>query len=363
LQGSATDINQHLWEEIAVEYRRFARAPHAETNHIARRSVLLGIGAALAAPAVLRAENTLISVKIPISSASFANAGAKAAVTLGLFRKRGLDVSFVNTDSANVATTTLVSGAVDVALSGAGELVAALSKGIPIAILTHAYWGFGATLVLSSAAANKTGVSPKDDVAKRMKALEGLVIASATPTSAYTQAFKGLGESHGVKLRFTFMGQPQMLAGLEAGVIDGFIASAPYWGIPVEAGRAVEWVSGPKKEVPPQFAPGSSNSFQVMRANAAAKRELMRNVLGAYQDLTDMIKADPEKVKAAVAPQYPNLTAQALTLLFDSESPNWLFRELTVGDIRHEVDFMRTSAGVTVADTSDKALQAVIFKP
>lgn len=329
---------------------------------IDRRSVLAGLAASLSAPRVLLAQS-LIPLKLPISSASYSNAGAKAAATLGLFEKQGLAVEFVNTNSANIATTTLISGSADVVLSGAGELVVALAKKIPIAIMTHAYWGFGGTLVLSTEAVTKAGMSPTEPVEKRLRALQGLRIGTASASSAFTHAFRGFAKSAGVEPNFIYMGQPEMLAGLAAGVIDGFIASAPYWGQPVEAGKAVVWISGPKNELPRQFIPGSSNSFQVMRANAERKRDLMARVLATYTEFSAVLKADPDKVKAVVNPQYPGLAPATLDLLFESESPHWLVRELTTADIRHEIDFMRATAGTELPSLTEEFLQSVIFRP
>jgi ABC-type nitrate/sulfonate/bicarbonate transport system substrate-binding protein len=98
-------------------------------------------------------------IAIPISSTSFATAALRVAKELGIFEKHGLNARFITMDSANSATSALISGSAEVVLSGPGELVAARGRGQPIVIVADTYRGLSASLVLGRDVAAKTGVS------------------------------------------------------------------------------------------------------------------------------------------------------------------------------------------------------------
>ncbi len=158
-------------------------------------------------------------------------------------------------DSANAATAALIAGSAPVVLSGPGELVAAVARSQPVVLVADVYRGFGASLVLSNAVAARTGVDTAAPWRDRLRALDGLLIASASATSSYTVSYKGAADGVGAKIRFTYMAQPAMVAALENGAVEGMIASAPFWGFPVARKAGVLWLSGPKGELPPENMP------------------------------------------------------------------------------------------------------------
>ena len=80
------------------------------------------------------------------------------------------------------------------------------------------------------------------------------------------------------------MAQPAMPAALESGAVQGFFTSAPFWAKPVLRGLGVVWISGPKGEIPSEFAPVSSADLQVMRDYATANPALIREAAGAIGD-------------------------------------------------------------------------------
>ncbi len=208
----------------------------------------------------------LQDVTIPISSTSFATAGVRVAKELGLFEKNGLAARFVVMDSANGATAALISGAAQIVQSGPGELVAARSRLQPVVAGADLYKGLSASLVLSADAVRRSGTDPAATIDQRLKALDGMVIASPSATSSYTVAFRLAAESVGAKIRFTTMAQPAMAAALQAGAIGGMISGAPFWSVPVASGAGVLWISGPRGDLPPQYTPASSVSIQALES-------------------------------------------------------------------------------------------------
>ncbi|MGH6860541.1 MAG: ABC transporter substrate-binding protein [Phyllobacterium sp.] len=282
-------------------------------------------------------------IVIPVSSFSFATASVRIAKELGIFEKHGLNAKIVAMDSANAAISALIAGSSEVVVSGPGELIAAQGRGQPVVLVADLYRGLGASLVLSKNVADKLKISPEAPVAERLKALDGLIIASASATSSYTVSFKGAAEDAGANIRFTYMTQPSMVAALESGAIQGFIASAPFWGIPVSRDTATLWLSGPKAELPPQNMPVSSTSIQAMKKFAYANPDLMNTLASVAADVGAAVEQRPAAVKAALAKLYPDLDAKTVELLFETESAAWKTKPFTPDDITHEIDFVKST--------------------
>ena len=328
-----------------------------------RRHILLSaLGAGFAAQTKAQAQTPLRDITIPVSSFSFATAAVRVAQSLGLFAKNGLNARIVAMDSANAALSALIAGSAEVVVAGPGELIAAQARGQKVQLLVDVYRGFGASLVLAKAVAARTGIDSAAPAAERLKALDGLLIASASATSSYTASYKGAAQAAGARIRFTYMTQPAMAVALETGAIQGMIASAPFWGLPVARGSGVLWLSGPKAELPPENMPASSTSIQVMQPFADANPRLMQQLVTTIQDLGQMIATRPDMVKAAVAKLYPDVEPATMDVLFAAESDRWNTRPMTIEDIRHEIDFMR-SGGASMPGLDAINPAAALYSP
>jgi ABC-type nitrate/sulfonate/bicarbonate transport system substrate-binding protein len=190
------------------------------------------------------AEPTRIT--IGMSSVSISGATARIAERMGMFAKHGLDATVTAMDNNNVATTALLAGSVDFVTSAPSDVIVAQARGQNLVALTSSYRGFAAVLVLSNAAIEKTHVSPTAPVSDRLKALDGLIIATPSATSTFTVAPKSAAASVGAKFRLTYMSQPAMVAALKSGAIDGIVCSAPFYVQPVLDGSGTIWINGPK---------------------------------------------------------------------------------------------------------------------
>jgi ABC-type nitrate/sulfonate/bicarbonate transport system substrate-binding protein len=298
----------------------------------------------------------LREVSVGLASTSFATATPRIAKELGLFEKRGIEPKFVVLDSANAATAALIAKSVDTAVSGPGEIVAAQARGQKVLGIANTYVGFSGTVVLAKAAAGKLGISPTAPIAARLKALDGLIIASPSATGAYTVAVKGAATAAGANVRFTYMGQPAMLAALESGAIQGFVGGAPFWAAPVLKGSGVLWISGPKGELPPEFTPISLAHIQMLRSFADANPAVVKQFVEVLNDLTKAIDERPAQVKAAVAKLYPSLDAGTLDLLVAAESHAWRARPMSAKDMAHDIAFMKMSGtSIPQLDSLDPA--------
>lgn len=325
-----------------------------------RRMTIAGLSAALLAPAIARAQMGLRELVIPISSYSFATVSLRSAIELGCFARHGLDARTVVIDTGSTITSALVSGSAQMVLGGPGELVLAQAHGQPVVNLGNTYWGMSASLLLGRQVAERTGVTAAATVGERLKATDGLLIAAPSASSSYTASFKGAAEAAGAKWRMTYMAQPAMVAALQAGAVQGYIAGAPLWGADVARGQAVLWVSGPKGELPTQNTPASVTGFNMMRPFAEQNPALVRQVLASYREFSTILETHPERVRASIGRLYPDADPATMDLLFAAEHGAWLMRDLTVADMQREIDFMRASG---IAGLEKLAAASLMYVP
>lgn len=285
----------------------------------------------------------LREVVIPVSSMSFATAAVRVAAELGIFERHGLKARVVAMESGNAAISALVSRSSEVAVAGPGELIAARSRGLPIVLVADTYRGLGASLVLSNDVIKAKGLTASAPVEDRLNALDGLLIATPSATSAYTVAFRSAAESAHATIRFTYMAQPTMMAALESGAIQGFIASAPFWAMPVARGSGTMWLSGPRADLPERSMPVSTASIQALQSFAWENPDLVDKLVTILDEVSLAVEQRPDAVKAALAKLYPDLDAKMIDILFDAEAKAWRFRPLTPADIRREIEFVKTA--------------------
>jgi ABC-type nitrate/sulfonate/bicarbonate transport system substrate-binding protein len=296
---------------------------------------VISLGAALA--------QTPRQVTIGLSSSSLGAAGYRLSNELGLFAKHGIEPRFIIMDSGSAVTTALIAGSVQLALAGGGELVAAHARGMDIVAGTNSYAGTSAVMVLSKAVADKLGVKPDAPIADRLKALDGLMIATTSPTSSTTISYQAAAKRNGATFRSTFTAQPAMPAALESGAVQGFASAAPFWALPLLRGTGVLWISGPKGELPIDLQTATANHVQAMGPFARANPDLMRAMDAIYRDFAKTLDERPQDVKAAISKLFPDLDRQTIDLLFDMESQGWKAKPLTPADIEKEIRFIKMS--------------------
>ncbi len=295
-------------------------------------------------------------ITIGLPSKSIVAAPPRIMQEMGLYERHGLKPRMVFLDSANGATGALISKSVDISISGLTEVVAAQSRGQKVVVFANSYVGLSGSLVLAKSVADKLAISTNAPVAERLKALDGLLIASTSPTSAFTIAYKGAASAQGSNARFTFMALPAMGAAMDSGAIQGFIATAPFWTFPVIKGTGVLWISAPKGEVPAEHSTASGANYQVMREFAEGNPDVIKKFNAVLADFAKAIDERPNDVKAAIIKLYPELDQPALDLLFSLETRAWKNKPLTAGDITREIAFVKSSgAQLPDADKIDPA--------
>ena len=128
----------------------------------------------------------LKDVSIATASNGFSTFPPVIAKELGLFEKHGLNAKIVVMDSGTSATTALLSRSTDAAAIGTANLVAALAAGQKPVVISNLSVGSTPTLILSKQVVEKLKISQTSPPIERLKALDGLLIASGSATSMNT---------------------------------------------------------------------------------------------------------------------------------------------------------------------------------
>jgi ABC-type nitrate/sulfonate/bicarbonate transport system substrate-binding protein len=303
----------------------------------------------------------LQKIKIVTSSSSIPGSTARFVKEMGFFGKHGLDASISAMDTNSVAASALISGSANFATTPASDLIVSQTRGQDLVALFSAYRDFAAVLVIARSVADKLKISPTAPVQERLKALDGLAIAAPSPTSSFTAATRSSVESVGAKVTLVYMSNAAMVAALQSGALQGFVASAPYYVQPVLNGSGVIWIAGPKGEFPPQFSPANSNVLMTTRSYAAANPDVMKRVVAAFADFGRAATDRPADVKAAIARLSPDVEARTLDLILETEARGFAVGPLTAADIAHDIAFVKAS-GVDLAGIDKINPATLIFQ-
>ena len=308
-------------------------------RNILAASVLVAMSASAAAQQKLR------EVTVALSSASLGAASPRVAKELGLFEKHGLSAKVVPMDSANTSLAALISKSADAALASSGTVINATLRGQKIVAVANLYGGFATTMVVSNAAAAKMGVRTDAPPEQRLKAADGLTIATPEAAAGSTLGFKAAMASVDGAFRFTYMPQQSMQAALENGAIDGYLASAPFWAGPVANGKGVVWISGPKNELPAKAVNGTSTQLQMLRSTVESDPDLVNRLVAVFNDFKKAIVERPAEVRAATQRVFPDLDPKVLDVVYPNESAAWNGKVLTRDDMIREIEFIKRSGG------------------
>ncbi len=291
------------------------------------------------------ADAALVPVTIAVSSTSLAYGGLQIAEKAGLFEKNGIGPKIIVMDSGNAAMTAVLGGSADFSSAGPGEVLAARVRGQKMVIVANVYRGLSGSLVLAKSAADKLGGADAA-IEQKLKALNGLTIATPSATSAYTHPYKSAAEALRAQPHFVYMAQPAMVTALQAGAIQGLIAGAPFSTAAVASGAGVLWISGPKGELPAADQPASSACLQTSEAYAAKHPDIVAKLQATFASLAGFMRQDPDKAQHFLADAYPQLDAATIKTVFKDDGPNWTRPIMTEDDIRREIAIQASSGSL-----------------
>ncbi len=323
---------------------------------IPRRTLLGTAGAALLAPrAWATTPVTATPVTLAISSSTLAYGGLRIAENAGLFSRNGLDARIVVMDSGNAALSAVLGGSAQFAASGPGEVLAARLRGRDMLVVANVYHGLSGSMLLTKAAAAKTGVAPDAPVAQRLRAVSGLSIAEPSPTSAYLHPYKAAAEEVGATMRVVYMAQPAMVAALKAGAVDGAVLGSPFAQSAIRNGSSVPWISGPRDELPASVRTASSACLQATAEYNTANKPVIAALRQVLADLAAFLRDKPAEATELLGRAYKTMDPDSLNDAFAENWRNWAQPALTVAEMRQEIAIQEASGTMPGVGKMDPA--------
>jgi ABC-type nitrate/sulfonate/bicarbonate transport system substrate-binding protein len=296
-----------------------------------RRALVSGVGAAALALAVgacsssgsssgssgsssgtTSKSGSVTNVTMIIPSLSANQALGFIAQGAGYFKQNGLNVKIVNAGAGATAVAAVTSGSGEFVITGGSDILSATAKGQKLVYLARGLGGGQATqLVLTTAAAKKTGLPANATPAQKAKALNGLTIASASAASSWTVQATKAAATQGAKINWTYVKPADMDAAMKSGHIDGIVAAPPFTTQPVYTKTGVMWLNGPAGTFPGGYAvpaygdPMVATTQAYVDSHPSVVKAFLKSILQAGQ----LAQTDPSKAasitKAATFPSMP----------------------------------------------------------
>lgn len=301
-----------------------------------------GLLALMSPPLVATASaDEPMAISLGLASGSIPSSIPRLANELGLFEKHGLSVEFTQMQSASTVATALLSGSVDFMTTSTPEPVVANARGQKVRAVAALYKGFAGSLTLATDVVEKSGVKPDAPVEERLKALDGLTIASVSATSNFTIAINCAAAKVGAQVNLTYLDQPTMVAALNRGAIQGFVASAPYYAVSEVAGDSVQWLNGPKGEFPEGCSTGYALGLWTMEDYAEENPEVITRIRAVFEDFSEIATKDPSEVKAALKKLYPDINDELIDVIYETESFGFAGADLNADGMQKEIEFIK----------------------
>jgi ABC-type nitrate/sulfonate/bicarbonate transport system substrate-binding protein len=302
-------------------------------------------------------------VTLVIPSLSSNQSLAFLAQGLGTFAKNGLDVKTVVSGTGALAVAAGVSGSGQFVMSGGSDMLSAASKGQKLVFIARILGGgLASQLVLTNAAAKKTGLPASATPAQKAKALNGLTIASPSAASSQTTQAERAAASVGAKINFTYVAPAAMDAAMKAGHIDGIVQAPPFTTGAVYDGSGVMWLDGPAGTFPGGF--GVSTYGDPMLETTASYAQAHPAVVTAFvksiQEAATEAKADPAKASAVVKKAtFPDMATGEWNQIWASVVP-LLQPSLSTADVNTIINLDGFSGKVTADQVYPASVQKLV---
>jgi ABC-type nitrate/sulfonate/bicarbonate transport system substrate-binding protein len=278
----------------------------------------------------------LTDVTLVIPSLSANQALGFIAQNGGYFKQNGLNVKIVNSGAGATAVAAVTGGSGQFVISGGSDILSAASKGQKLVYIARGLGGGQATqLVLTPAAAKKTGLTDSSTPAQKAKALDGLTIASASAASSWTVQATKAAATQNATIKWTYVQPADMDAAMKAGHIDGIVAAPPFTTQPVYAKTGVMWLNGPEHTFPGGYDvdaygdPMVATTQSEIDSHPAVVKAFLKSILQAGQ----LAQSNPTKAASITkAATFPSMPTAEWNLVWASTQP-LLKPDLTQADV------------------------------
>jgi ABC-type nitrate/sulfonate/bicarbonate transport system substrate-binding protein len=346
-----------------------------------RRALVSGVGAAALALAVGACSSSgssgssstsssgptpksgsLTNVTLIIPSLSANQALGFIALKAGIFKKNGLNVKTVNAGTGALAVEALTGGSGQFVVTGSADLFSAAKSGQHLYILAKASSGLSTQIVLTSAGVKKTGLTASAPLAQRIKALNGLTIASPSAASSWTAQAAKAAATQGATIKFTYVQENSMAAAMQAGKIDGLVAAPPWSTEALYAKTGTLWLSGPAGTFPGGYAVSSYGDPLVAttKAYGDAHPQVAEDFAKSIVQAGALLKSEPTQAAAYVKQvAYPTMSEAEFNQVWAATKPLLLTPSLSLQSLKSTLALDGDSSLDATAMYPSKILSAV----
>jgi len=277
--------------------------------------IALTIMALAAGTTPLRAQNTLVNIKVTQAVAAFSFLPIDYARAAGYFAKEGLDVEQVATNGGGPDIAALVSGNVQFdAASGIYQMGAIRAKR-DVQIVYNYLDRNSLQVMISKTTLGKLGLTQKSPFLARAKALKGLKLGITRPGALtdvmWHRLLRVAGLTENDVTIVAIGGEAAEVSALERGLVDGVILSPPWDFIAEQHGGTLyfDYASGED----PQTQPLAFQSLLTTKAYADANPEIIRKMIRAIRHANeDISRKSADDIATVIQPLYKDIDHKLL---------------------------------------------------
>ena len=306
----------------------------------------------------------LKKIRVTQAVASFTFLPADYARLKGYFAEEGLDVQQIATRGGGPDLAALLSGDVQFNFGVGPYQISAVEAGRPIVNVLNMERRNLIGVVISKAAAEKSGVKPDAPLAERARALKGLRMGMTQPGSLTHRQIEHLMRIGGLKegdVQIVALGAPSSLvSAFDQGRIDGYAISTPHDRLMVRRGKAVMWVDNANGD-DPSIDPFVMSGLVVAPKTLQEEPETVRGMVTALRRAMEDIRSKPaDEIAGVVKELYGNIDHETLLASLDAVkktiSPDGrVTREMWVNTLK--LDGRNVSPDALLATFDDRFLK------
>jgi len=251
----------------------------------------------------VKAQKELPEVSILTAVPNFAFGAIWVAEQLKYFEAEGVRVKLTPSPGGSVCLNAVVGRSTNFCASTSEGLVLSRLEGAPIIAIQAHNRTLTLSVVLRKPIVDKLGLTRKSPIGARLKALTQLgTIGATSPGAASEQIIKFLVKKAGgdpAKLKFVYLGAPELPPSLMQGVIDAFALSPPSAEVTEPSGKGYVLIPLGKGEVPEL----TDYPYEVLMARpdyAAANPKIATAVARAISRGGALFHTKPEAAKSAL---------------------------------------------------------------
>jgi NitT/TauT family transport system substrate-binding protein len=254
------------------------------------------------APLSIQAQE-LPQINLVTAVPNMAFAAIWAAEELKLFEEEGVRATVASAGGGSPCVAAVVGGSADFCAVSSDGLILAQQQGAPLMAVQAHNRNITLSVTVSKEVVDRAGLTRESPLEDRMKLLTRLqTIGVTSPGAVSYQIFKFLIRKAGGdpdKLKFAFLGSPQLPPSLMNNIIQAFAQSPPQGETTEAAGKGYVLIPLARGEIPEL----TNYPFEVLVARSdviKSKPDITRAVCRAISRAGALIRNDPPKAKAAL---------------------------------------------------------------